>query len=275
LITWHYAQVKFNEETQKYHLYKSQDHLKDQTFFLCQIDQNTLKQTLFPIGKYKKSYIRKVASEIGLDRVSNKKGSVGICFIGKRKFSDFIDQYLARQYGEIIDVESGTVIGAHRGIHHFTIGQRLNCVPTGQKPYFVAKKDVVNKIVYAACGTDHPSLYCDEFYVSQPHWISQNYENTMNDIILDSQIDFKYQQKHNESAILYMKKILNDNGEIKYLVKSKYAFRGLAPGQFSVFYSKDECIGSAKIIATPKSLFDLNYQGPIVNTDKLLSKKYL
>lgn len=275
LATGHYAQVKFNNETQKYHLYKSQDHLKDQTFFLCQLDQNTLKQTLFPIGKYEKSYVRKIASEIGLDRVSSKKGSVGICFIGKRKFSDFIDQYLPRKYGEIVDVESGKVIGAHRGIHHFTIGQRLNCIQIGQKPYFVTKKDVENKKVYAACGTDHPALYCDEFYVNKPHWISQNYENESNEFILQSNIDFKFQQKHYESPILFMKKIQIENGEVKYLVKSKYALRGLAPGQFSVFYSKNECIGSAKILATSKSLYDLNYQGPIVNTDKLLTKRYV
>lgn len=98
---------------------------------------------------YKKQ-VRKIANELGLDKIYKKKSSVGICFIGKRKFSNFIDEYLPKQKGEIINLENGNILGEHEGIHHFTIGQRIvinEKFNFNKKPFFVAKKDLkLNKI---------------------------------------------------------------------------------------------------------------------------------
>jgi tRNA U34 2-thiouridine synthase MnmA/TrmU len=129
---------------------KSVDKLKDQTFFLSQIDPEMLKRTLFPIGHFQKDQIRQIAKENGLDRVWKKKGSVGICFIGKRNFNKFIDQYLPRAIGPIIDIDSNEKIGEHTGVHHYTIGQRLHekIQKAHIKPYFVANKEVKTQNLY-------------------------------------------------------------------------------------------------------------------------------
>jgi tRNA U34 2-thiouridine synthase MnmA/TrmU len=126
---------------------------------------------------------------------------------------------------------------------------------------------------FKAYGTNHLSLYHDEFYVDEPHWIGENPEKGLEDI-LGSSVNFRFQQRHKEAEILYLKKI-KEFDRVRYLMKTKYPFRGITPGQFVVFYKNEECLGSAKIIETPLSLFDLKYKSSIVNTDQLLKKDYL
>jgi tRNA U34 2-thiouridine synthase MnmA/TrmU len=93
---------------------------------LSQLDPGLLKNILFPICGLKKPQVRQLASEIGLERVSKKLSSVGICFIGKRNFANFIDQYIPEKVGNLLDIESGLVVGEHKGIHHYTVGQKFN-----------------------------------------------------------------------------------------------------------------------------------------------------
>jgi tRNA U34 2-thiouridine synthase MnmA/TrmU len=124
---------------------KGLDELKDQSYFLSQIDGSILARFLFPVGEFKKLDVRKLAKEIGLEKLVNKKSSVGICFIGKRKFSEFIDQYLPPRPGRIVNLDDGSDLGEHKGLHHFTIGQRIGQndglnIQTS-KAFFVAQKD--------------------------------------------------------------------------------------------------------------------------------------
>jgi tRNA U34 2-thiouridine synthase MnmA/TrmU len=130
---------------------KARDELKDQTYFLSQIDKKLLSRVLFPVGGLLKAEVRKIAAELGLDRINKKKSSKGICMIGKRNFGEFIDKYLPVNKGSIVDLEKGTVIGEHYGIHHCTVGQRIvvddKCY-SDKRPFFVAKKHFDSNSVF-------------------------------------------------------------------------------------------------------------------------------
>ncbi|CAF0931287.1 unnamed protein product [Brachionus calyciflorus] len=275
IATGHYSRLKYDEKV------KRLDELKDQSFFLSQIDPSLLCNILFPVGDMLKSEVRKLAANLGLDRIHKKKSSVGICFIGKRKFSDFIDEYLPKEPGMIIHLENEKSMGEHNGIHHFTIGQRIvinDKINVTKEAFYVAKKDLNKNIIFVVPGTDHPSLYYNQFIVEKPHWICENREeNATDDIVLNENFEFKFQNKHYQSKIKYLKKQHDpNNNDYRYIVQTEKNFRAVPKGQFAVFYDGEECIGSAKIIDTPKSLYDEGYiMGPIINSDKSLNKKYI
>ncbi len=135
----------------EHRLFKANDDLKDQTYFLSQIDKKLLQRILFPVGELQKSEVKKIALELGLDRINKKKSSKGICMIGKRDFGDFIDKYLPVNKGSIVDLDKGQVIGEHNGVHSCTIGQRVvvdDKYNTSKQPFFVAKKDFKSNSVY-------------------------------------------------------------------------------------------------------------------------------
>jgi tRNA U34 2-thiouridine synthase MnmA/TrmU len=133
-------------------LLKSADHLKDQSFFLSQINPNLLRHVLFPIGGLHKKDVKKIALNIGLDKICKKPSSKGICFVGKRKFPIFINNYLSSQKGPILDLENNHVLGEHDGIFLYTIGQRIPVQQNLNKikeAYYVAKKIHSENIIYA------------------------------------------------------------------------------------------------------------------------------
>ena len=135
----------------EYRLLKSVDELKDQSFFLSQIEPDLLRHVLFPIGEMNKKEVRKVAFDLGLKKVFNKKSSVGICFIGKRDFQRFIGNYLETKKGDLVDIETNEFLGEHNGIYNFTVGQRVpleNKFNKDKKPYFVAKKDKTSNKIF-------------------------------------------------------------------------------------------------------------------------------
>lgn len=222
------------------------DELKDQSFFLAQLDPALFEHILFPVGDLHKSQVRKIAHEAGLDRVFNKKSSTGICFIGRRKFADFIDEYLPPRKGHIVDLEDGQTLGEHTGLHHFTIGQRIASIDqrlnVKKIAYYVTKKDHEKNIMYVVAGTNHPALYFDEFEVEKPHWLCDNRELITLDgeCILDEKYDFKFQNKHHQSPIVYLKRVASDpetSNAFRYFVKTAHHFRAIASGQVTQLFS--------------------------------------
>ena len=140
VATGHYARVK--HEAEESILLRGKDSNKDQTYFLCQISQEALSHTVFPIGELAKQEVRHIADQLHLDSVATKKDSTGICFIGERNFRQFLKNYLPMQDGDIVNIADLQVLGRHSGVMYYTIGQRKGLGIGGTKgPWFVVGKD--------------------------------------------------------------------------------------------------------------------------------------
>nr|XP_012225785.1 PREDICTED: mitochondrial tRNA-specific 2-thiouridylase 1 isoform X2 [Linepithema humile] len=178
IATGHYAKTSFGSYLENYeadtnvHLLQARDSNKDQTFFLHQIPQQTLRCCMFPLGNYLKSHVKTIAKEAGLYQIAQKKESMGICFVGKREFQDFISEYIHDKPGDYVDLDSGLVIGKHNGIHKWTIGQR--CKISGcLKPYYVFNKDQETNTILVVSGTTHPALYSDSLITQDVYWMNE------------------------------------------------------------------------------------------------------
>src|SRR5690606_5793785 len=193
-----------------YHLLSGKDPNKDQSYFLCQLSQEQLSKTLFPIGELLKSEVRKIASEQNLI-TAEKRDSQGLCFIGKVRLPEFLQQKLAPKDGEIVEVPAsfseykrvktefsskeekleyfstkrkyskvdGKTIGTHHGAHYFTKGQRKGLAVGGTKePLFVIDTDVEENIIYTGQGKDHPGLYRRGLFIKNEeiHWVREDLE---------------------------------------------------------------------------------------------------
>lgn len=228
IATGHYAGVKNGI------LHKPYDAWKDQTYFLAQVDREVLKKVMFPLSSMPKAEVRRIAEENNLI-VANKKDSTGICFIGERDFTLFLQNYIPAQPGDIIDITNNEVIGKHVGAMYYTIGQRKGLQLGGMsEPYYVAGHDMKNKIIYAAPSSDKSYLISDESKITDVNWFddSNRPENV--------QVKFRYKSQSVDATLKY-----NDDGSIN--VKYIGGFEAVTPGQQAVFYSGDICLGGGVI----------------------------
>ncbi|MGL4668843.1 MAG: tRNA 2-thiouridine(34) synthase MnmA [Saezia sp.] len=180
IATGHYARVR--EIGGNYQLLKGVDASKDQSYFLHRLNQQQLSRTLFPVGEIEKTKVRKIAAEIGLPNAT-KKDSTGICFIGERPFREFLNRYLANKPGPILD-DKGHQVGKHVGLSFYTLGQRKGLGIGGIKvkgqergggehePWFTARKDMKNNILYVVQGHDHPWLLSSKLVAAQTSWVA-------------------------------------------------------------------------------------------------------
>ncbi|KAK3102451.1 hypothetical protein FSP39_011453, partial [Pinctada imbricata] len=258
IATGHYARTSFGENLESVDpekgakLLKSKDEWKDQTFFLSQISQKALQKSIFPLGDKLKTDVKKYAAEIGLEKIAKKRESMGICFIGKRKFASFIEEYIVPQEGKFVHVETGEVLGHHEGVHHYTYGQNIR-IPGMKCRFFVAEMDAKTQTIKAAPGTEHPSLYAETFFTGEPYWINRPPRELLQDQMCD--MDFRFQKTCPVTPCT-----LTLSGGNTLIVSLPEPLRALSPGQFSVFYSGEECLGSARILRIGPSLYTLNYK---------------
>lgn len=172
--------------------------------------------------------------------MARKKESTGICFIGNRNFPDFISEYVDDKPGDFIDVDSGRVMGSHRGVHHWTVGQ--GCRLGGQlRPYFVADKDVLTNTIYVASGTDHPALFSTELSTDEPHWIYLDHE-------LVSRGEFRAEFRFQHTKPLVSCTVRKEASESGLVITLDQPLRAITPGQYAVLYHGEECLGSARIL---------------------------
>jgi len=232
-------------------LLKSADLVKDQTYFLSQVPQRALAQTLFPVGGLTKDTVKRIASENGLDDVARKKESMGICFIGKRGnrktgFQNFIKNYVEPKTGDLVNVDTGAVVGSHNGIHNFTLGQRLRLRGMQDKVY-AAGKNAEDNVLYVCFGSDHPALFCDKFYVRAPlHWIAGAAAGptaTEGDLERGLRCQFRSQNKRPLTACL----LRSSKSPQEFVVECVEPQRAICAGQVAAFYKGDECLGSGVI----------------------------
>ena len=261
VATGHYAQ-KTTSEDGMHHLLAGADGNKDQSYFLCQLNQTQLSKALFPIGHLPKPEVRRIAKEAGLV-TAEKKDSQGLCFIGKVRLPDFLQQQLSIQTGQIIEVsrdsdvfiapscgqpwplkaDHGTVVGSHPGAHFFTVGQRKGLLVGGKPlPLFVLATDVAENIVYVGQGEYHPGLYrpCVWMMPGEVHWVRPDLALQPGES-LEVLARIRYRQ-----ALVPARLTAEESG---LALVPTAPFKSVAPGQFAAWYLGDELIGSGIIHA--------------------------
>jgi tRNA-uridine 2-sulfurtransferase len=265
VATGHYCRketlTKDGKETHQ--LLAGKDNNKDQSYFLCQVNQSQLKSALFPIGELKKSEVRDIARKIDLN-TAEKKDSQGLCFIGKVKLPIFLQQQLKPKNGDVIELNSeseifsyikesdffdsykldqaeGKLIGNHNGAHYYTIGQRKGLQIGGTpKPLFVIGTDTKQNIIYVGQGEDHKGLYRRGLRIKKEdiHWIREDLSMNINETR-------KYLCKIRYRQALTTASFTLRENSMEVLFKEDQ--RGITPGQFIAWYDQDELIGSGVI----------------------------
>lgn len=276
VATGHYCRkdtIEVNGQT-IYRLLAGKDQNKDQSYFLCQLSQAQLGRALFPIGDLQKSEVRAIAKELGLV-TAEKKDSQGLCFVGKVRLPEFLQQQLAPKKGDIIQIPStwqgyqdkessklfecyedelkyyaekyhysptdGKVVGQHDGAHFFTIGQRKGLHVGGTvEPLFVIDTDTEKNIIYVGEGHAHPGLFRCTLFVKKEdiHWIRTDLALSLHQS-MEAMVRIRYRQPL-QKATLY----LNDSGLYIDFTTPQSA---ITSGQFAAWYIEDELIGSGEI----------------------------
>lgn len=270
VATGHYARrntIEINGKT-TYQLLAGKDNNKDQSYFLCQLSQDQLAKSLFPIGDLQKSEVRAIAKEQGLI-TANKKDSQGLCFIGKVRLPEFLQQQLKPKTGDIIEIpsdstlyqqqsldkeeltflsekysytpENGNKVGQHNGAHFFTKGQRKGLAVGGTpEPLFVLETDVNNNVIYVGQGKNHPGLYRRGLLVKPQdiHWVREDLKLGLGES-LAVKARIRYRQPLQEAK-------LHQTKEGLYVV-FKEAQSAITEGQFVAWHMDDELLGSGVI----------------------------
>tara|TARA_B100000683_G_scaffold158569_1_gene152985 strand:+ start:1081 stop:2268 length:1188 start_codon:yes stop_codon:yes gene_type:complete len=274
IATGHYCQVnKINKDDKEiYRLMAGADEKKDQSYFLCQLNQKQLSKAIFPIGHLTKADVRNIAKNNDLI-TAEKKDSQGLCFVGKVKLPDFLKQRLTPKKGKVIKIDSkfiqqktdltmfnskeeelqllsspysfssvdGQEIGEHNGAYYYTVGQRKGLNIGGfRDPLFVLQTDVSNNIIYVGMGESHPALFKKALFVcsNEIHWIREDLKIDENETM---QIEFRirYRQPLQSGTLYRFKKGL-------YILFDK-PISSVTAGQFVSWYINDELIGSGII----------------------------
>ena len=274
VATGHYCRKsEFDKDGKKiFQLLAGKDNNKDQSYFLCQLSQEQLAKSLFPIGELTKPEVRKIALDLDLV-TAEKKDSQGLCFIGKVRLPEFLQQKLKPKEGVIVDIpkdsliykrelplfknkeeelkflskkilykkEDGKVMGKHQGAHYFTKGQRKGLAVGGTiEPLFVIDTDVVENIIYTGEGKNHPGLYRNVLFVSKDeiHWIRPDLE-LKDDEEMNVMARIRYRQTL-EKAKLY-----KFESGLYVVFENKQS--AITEGQFVAWYQEDELLGSGVI----------------------------
>ncbi|WP_374960001.1 tRNA 2-thiouridine(34) synthase MnmA [Gilvibacter sp.] len=270
VATGHYCRkgTQLIEGKEVYSLLSGADPNKDQSYFLCQLSQEQLAKTLFPVGELQKAEVRKIAAEQDLI-TAEKRDSQGLCFIGKVRLPDFLQQQLAPKEGQIVEVPAdhpaytakvqkedtldtlvakhayapadGKVVGNHQGAHYFTKGQRKGLAVGGTKePLFVIDTDVEKNIIYTGQGKDHPGLFRKGLFVQQPevHWVREDLRLEV-DQTLEVLARIRYRQP-------LQKATLHQTAAGMYVIFEEPQ-SAITEGQFVAWYQDDELLGSGVI----------------------------
>lgn len=232
----HYAQTEVIDGVT--YLKKGFDKNKDQTYFLCMLTKEQISKTLFPVGHLDKPTVRQIALENNLV-TARKKDSMDICFVGKDKFNDFIDKYIAPTPGPMMTLD-GKKVGTHNGLCHYTIGQRKGLQIGGlngysNEPWFSIGKDLDKNILYVGQGFHNPYLYSNKC-------ICKNYN--FNAIPLDENKEYGVKFRYRSEDVKAKIKVLN---ETEILVTYEDTARAVTPGQGCAIYDNDYCLGGAII----------------------------
>lgn len=239
IATGHYARIAHDSEGWK--LYKGEDSAKDQTYFLHRLQQRQLAVALFPLGGMHKAQVRQLARRAALGNWQ-RKDSTGICFIGARRFDAFIARFLPPAAGEMRD-ENDRVVGTHRGLQFYTIGQRRGLGIGGAgAPWFVAAKEPQGNILRVVQGATHPLLYTQRVQVEDAHWIAG---------MPRQHWVYAARLRHRQlPASCTLSAVSAHTATIEF-AEPQWAS---APGQYAVLYDGNVCLGGGVISESPAVL---------------------
>ena len=219
-------------------LFRAHDDNKDQTYFLYRVTSGVLAKTMFPLGDFTKAEVRKMAKERGLWTAS-KKESMGICFVGQVGIREFLSEYIETSPGDIIDQQTGAVVGRHDGAIFYTLGQRHGLNVGGGLPYYVVGKDMAKNEVYVSRSIDDGNLWRKELTLADVHWINQPPKGDICQVRV----------RHRAPLINAEITRVNDDAGEKVTVQLSEPQRAVAPGQSAVIYDSEECLGGGIIQA--------------------------
>jgi tRNA-specific 2-thiouridylase len=238
IATGHYVQRRFEDGIWK--MIRGQDSNKDQSYFLYTLSHEHVAKTLFPVGNIEKPKVREIAEQQELI-THNKKDSTGICFIGERKFKDFLAQYLPAKPG-VIETAEGEAIGEHEGLMYHTLGQRKGLLIGGKKehgdePWYVVDKDVARNVLIVGQGANHPRLFSDGLVATQLHWVDRKGPSQPTRMTVKT----RYRQQD-----IVCEVAPNSDGSVTVVFDE--AQKAVTPGQSAVFYQNDVCLGGGIIL---------------------------
>jgi len=237
IATGHY--VRADQKNRQTRLLRGLDNNKDQSYFLYALNQYQISHALFPVGELDKTEVRRIAEQQGFD-VFNKKDSTGICFIGERKFKDFLQRFIPAQPGVIESVESEP-LGEHSGLMYYTIGQRQGLGIGGtehgnEDPWYVVDKDLAGNRLIVAQGHNHERLFYDHCQITDLHWIGEQPA----ELPFHCSAKIRYRQPDQSCTITDIK-------PANTIVSFDQPQRAITPGQALVFYNNEVCLGGGTI----------------------------
>ena len=237
IATGHY--VRRREVNGRFQLLRGLDDNKDQSYFLYTLSHQHIAKTLFPVGDLEKPLVRAYAEQQGLV-TAGKKDSTGICFIGERKFKDFLQTYLPAKKGPIESVD-GELLGEHEGLMYHTLGQRKGLLIGGLadhsgEPWYVVDKDVARNVLIVAQGKQHPRLYANGLIAGQLHWVDRHAAPESFRCVVKT----RYRQQDIPCQVTALA-----DGRVQVLFDQPVA--AVTPGQSAVFYNAEVCLGGGII----------------------------
>jgi len=240
IATGHYARIDYTNS--HYRLLKGLDNSKDQSYFLYTLEQKQLAASIFPLGNMQKKEVRTIAKQHGFIN-AQKKDSTGICFIGERKFKDFLSEYLLAKPGNIVTTD-GKILGRHAGIMYYTLGQRKGLGIGGQKnkpeaPWYIVSKNIEQNQLIISQDHDHPLLLSKTLVCENVHFIAEINLN----FPLECSAKIRYRQCDQTCTLMRI-----DDGKCR--VDFKENQWAITPGQSVVFYQNDECLGGGIIVSS-------------------------
>lgn len=238
IATGHYARRVSDAQGQQ-QLWRGADPQKDQSYFLYALNQQQLASSLFPLGELPKQQVRQLARQLGLV-TAEKKDSTGICFVGERRFREFLARYLPPQPGAIESVE-GKVLGQHQGLYFYTLGQRQGLgiggtTPQQIQPWYVVAKDTQRNVLVVAAGAEHPQQYANGLLASPCHWIAA--QPPVMPLACTCKIRYRQTDVACQLTVIA-------NGRLQIIFNQPQ--RAVTPGQAVVFYQRERCLGGATI----------------------------
>jgi tRNA-uridine 2-sulfurtransferase len=245
IATGHYVQRRF--ENGHWQMVRGLDNNKDQSYFLYTLNEAQLARTLFPVGHIEKPEVRAIAEKAGLI-THNKKDSTGICFIGERKFKDFLGQYLPAQPG-IIESAEGDAIGHHDGLMYHTLGQRKGLrigglANSGEEPWYVVEKDLLRNVLIVGQGHNHPRLFSKGLIANQLHWVDRQ------PLSAEVKCTVKTRYRQQDVSCSVVRHHVADSSDVmkdEYQIIFDEQQSSVTPGQSVVFYQGDICLGGGII----------------------------